>query len=186
MTLLVAWALMLSSVSAALDQGTSASETEPRPLMRIAVLPFQNGTGDAALDDWQHALPGLTRLFLKDAASFNVRGWKQIQPVLKHSGWNAKTNDAELARQIATDLKSSVVVWGQFVWRTNACVADLTVFQTNSAIAATNLQAISSNWVGLAESIAMRVAEHLGSPLAEDDRQYARSQLPESAEASVL
>jgi TPR repeat protein len=90
-----------------------------------------------------------------------------------------------LAGQIAGELNSSIAVWGRFFRRTNTCVADFTVLQIHSGAAPARFAIASSNWVGLAESIAVRITQELGQSTDESHLRHWRAQSTESTAASV-
>lgn len=90
------------------------------------------------------------------------------------------------ARSIALDLKAKAVVWGRITRRTNTCVATLTVLRIDPAKGPVEMEIISSNWVVLAESAAVRLAEYLGQTYSAKGLLYWRSQLPASDKAVAL
>ena len=166
-----------------------AAEPQPPPkpqALRIVVLPFQNATGEAALDDWRQALPALVRSCLDRAEFTRIPRWKTIQPALVRAGWTTTTTiDAKLARQMAQELKADVAVWGSFRHLTNGWAVDAKVLRANSEAAPVELHFTSLRWVDLAESVALGLAKELDRPIAADDRQLWRMHLPDSEKAAA-
>ncbi len=163
---------------------TDVASSNLPPQLVVAVLPFQNATGDAAQADWQQALPALIRSCLGGAELVSVPGWKKVQPALARAGWTA-TNavDEALARQSARDLKAHVAVWGRFRRESNSWAADARLLRIGSEAEVEQILVSASNWVDLAESVSLRVAKQLRRPPAEDDLEYWRTNMPHNAKA---
>jgi TPR repeat protein len=160
-----------------------ASSNHP-PRLVVAVLPFENATGDAARDDWRLALPALVRSCLGAAEFTSTPGRKKTQASLVRAGWTA-TNavDATLARRVAGELKANVAVWGSFRRQRNGWGVDAKVLRTDSEAAPVEIQVIAPRWVKLAEAVALRLSQCLGRPIADDDWQYLRMDVTNSEQA---
>src|SRR5688572_30457126 len=118
----IAVALLIIGVfalRAAVNQPVASKSGKASLPLRIAVLPFGNASGNAALDDWQQAWPGLVRTFLKEATPLEAPNSKRIKPALERGGWDAQNSGEAAARSIAFDLKANVVVLGRITRRTN-------------------------------------------------------------------
>ncbi len=179
----IAVALLIIGVfalRAAVNQPVAPKSGKASLPLRIAVLPFGNASGNAALDDWQQAWPGLVRTFLKEATPLEAPNSKRIKPALERGGWDAQNSGEATARSIAFDLKAKVVVWGRITRRTNMCVAMLNVLRLDPGKGPVEMEIVSSNWVALAESAAVRLTEHLGQTHSTKELAYWRSQLPSS------
>jgi hypothetical protein len=99
---------------------TNAAVSNRPPRLVLVVLPFENATGNGALDDWQQTLPALVRSCLGSAEGVRVPGWKKLEPSLTGVGWaDTKAVDPEWARQVARDLKAGFALWGSFQLQTN-------------------------------------------------------------------
>ncbi len=155
------------------------------PRLVVAVLPFENATGNAAQDDWREALLALVRTCLGGAEFTSCPRWKKIQPSLLHAGWTS-TNamDASLARQVARELNANIVVWGSFRRQTNGWRVDAKLRRADAEAAPVGIQVTAPRWVDLAESVALRLAEQLGRPIADDDRQNWRMYVTDSEQAA--
>lgn len=171
---------------AAVNQPADAPTGKTPLRLRIVVLPFENASRDAALDDWQPAWPGLVRTFLKEATSLEAPGSKRIKPALERAGWNSQSHGADAARSITLDLGANVVVWGRITGRTNVCAATFSVLKIGSTNRPVQMEIVSSNWVALAESTAVRLTEHLGQTHSVQELAYWRCQLPASDKAMAL
>ena len=155
------------------------------PQLVVAVLPFENATGEAAWDDWRQALPALIRSCLGEVEFVSAPGWRKVQQSLVRAGWTA-TNavDAALARQLARDLRAHGAVWGQVRRTSNGWAVDARLLRMGSEMGAEQIQATAAGWVDLAESVSLRVAKQLGRRLADDDREFWRMNMPHNDEAA--
>jgi hypothetical protein len=139
------------------------------PRLVVAVLPFENATGDAALDDWRRALPTLMRSCLGSAEFLSLPGWKKIEPSLTHAGWtDAKALEPEVARQVAHDLKAGFAVWGSFQRQTNGWALEVSLLRTDRSASTEEIRLVEPNPVKLADSIARRLAAQWDRALADD------------------
>jgi thioredoxin-like negative regulator of GroEL/TolB-like protein len=154
----------------------------------VAVLPFENATGDAALDDCRQAFPVLVRSCLGGAECVNLPRGKELQPSLARAGWTAtKAVDAALASQVARELKANFAVWGSVQRLPSGWAVEAKVLQVDSEAAAEAFRLTEPNPVKLAECLALRLAAQWGRPVAQDQQQHWRMSVTESdAAASKL
>ena len=152
-----------------LHAAADGASSNPPPRLVVAVLPFENATGDTACNDWRLAFPALVRSCLGGADSMSLPGGKKLQPVLERSDWtDAKAVDATLARQVARELKAGFAVWGSFQRRTNGWVLEVRVLRTDSDVPPENIRPVAPSPVKLAEPLARRLAALWDRPLAGD------------------
>lgn len=179
----VVFTLALAGVLTAVDQPAPG----PPPTIRIVVLPFQNATGEAAWDDWREALPSTTRLCLNTAEFTEVSGGKAIQAARGRVAVDAdKPLDAQLAGQIARELEADVVVWGSFARQSNGWLARVMVLRPDNEAAPAHLEVSSSNWVGVTESLARRLTDHLGHRINDNDWKQLKDWFGTSDKAVAL
>jgi len=169
----------------------STTPADPRtpsgpPRLVVAVLPFENRTGDSALDDWQQALASLVRPCLERADSTRTPGRDTIQSALKRSDWTAGNGvDTAQALDLAREAKANVIVWGRYRRQGDDWTADLQVLRVGGETPQVEIQATAPQWVDLAESIALHVAEQLDRRIAEDERRLWRMTVPSTEAAAT-
>jgi len=176
LTIVSRWALaqLFLTVAGVLTAASQPPAAQPPLRTRVAVLPFQNMTGDKARNDWEHALPAEVRSCLGGAAECTeILEWKKIRAVLERAGWKlGQPADLKLARQVARDLNAGIVVWGKFLRQTNRWIATASILRADSQAAPVEITVASPGWADLAESLALSLAENLGCGIAADDRQH--------------
>ena len=151
----------------------------------VAVLPFENATGDAALDDWRPALPVLVRTCLGGAECVSLPRWKELQPSLARAGGTAtKAVDGAMVRQVARELKANFAVWGSVQRLTSGWAVEAKVLRVDSEAAAEGFRLTEPNPVKLAECLALRLAAQWGRPVAQDQQQHWRMSVTQSDAAA--
>jgi len=161
--------------------GADLSPPPRRPQWAVAVLPFENRTGDAALDDWRQALPTSVRSCLGRADSTRTPGRETIQSALQRSDWTAgNAVDTALARRVARAANATVAVWGRYRRQGDSWTADVRVLRVGGETPPVEVQATAPQWVDLAESLALQVAGQLGRRIAEEERRVWRMTMPNS------
>src|SRR5262249_44717579 len=94
-----------------------------------------------------------------------------------------KAADIKRVRQVASDLNADLAVWGSFRRRTNAWTARVLVLRLDTEAALAEIEATAPGWVGLGESLALRLGSQLGRKSPEDDRE--RWKLGRNSEAAL-
>lgn len=184
-TLVLALRLFLPVASQVSAADPVASTNFP-PRLVVAVLPFDNEKGDSALEDWQEALPALVRSCLWEAEFISGPDGQDTKAGLQRVGWAATNSvDETLARKAALVLRANVVVWGSFRRETNGWTATAKFMKVGAGPSPVEVSATASHWVELAESLAVRIAGHLGRRIRDEDRQLWRSLMTESDPATT-
>src|SRR5262245_39556885 len=164
--------LFAGSVASASFAADITSTSAPPSQLRVVILPFQNLSGDADLDDWCHALPSGVRGRLDTAEFTEVVGTDTMLKAMKRVGADtSKPPDAKLARQVASDLNAAVAVWGGFRRRTNEWTARVSVLRLDTERLPVEIEVAEGNPVELSDSLALRLASVLGKKIADDDRE---------------
>ena len=185
--LLVAALVLCASTAGRGWAATDVASSNRPPRLVVAVLPFENATGDAALDDWRQVLPALVRSCLGGAEFTSVPGWKKIQPSLVRAGWiDVKAVDAALACQVARELKANFAVWGSFRRQTNRWAVDAKVLPADADAAVQDIRLTELNPVKLAESLALRLVEQWGRPVSQDQQKHWRMSVTEADPAANM
>jgi tetratricopeptide (TPR) repeat protein len=183
---LIQLSIVLAGLAPQADAQVSESISKSKfPRVRVLVLPFENATGDPAWNDWEMALPSLTRACLDQAGQMDVLRWDRVKSTLKRVGWNTAQSDEKLAREIATELKASVIVWGRFQRQTNQWIVEARLLSTNSAGPPVTVTVASPGWVGLPEALATRVANHLDRTISDAEFNVFRQQFSTQSEKAT-
>ncbi len=112
-----AWALMLMLSLNCLPTGTLAATN----WTRLAILPFDNSSGDKTLDLWRKEFANRLFVYVTYAHpfKFEVPKLDKVVSTLTNSGWRAESEiTTELAGKVAGTLRCSAVLLGEFS-RTN-------------------------------------------------------------------
>jgi hypothetical protein len=182
--LLLDLALCVTASAAPPTDPTSPTNLQPA---RIVLLPFANRTGQTNWDDWQKALPALTKTVLREAEAISIVSQESVREALKHAGWNTNRNvSVEAARRIALDLHAHAAVWGCFDWREDHWRVAAQILNPHASPSPMLVELSGSDWSRLAEQLAVAVAERLGHTIAIADLEYARKFLPATPTTSAL
>jgi tetratricopeptide (TPR) repeat protein len=92
-------------------EGSSATET-----ISIAVMPFQNGSGRADLDNWTFGIPHLLTQSLAGSKYFSVLGDERITGIIRGLGLDTKTSYSfDDLRRIQADCGATHAVTGLLI-----------------------------------------------------------------------
>jgi tetratricopeptide (TPR) repeat protein/predicted Ser/Thr protein kinase len=107
--------------------------TAPRIANSIAVISFQNQTGDRAYDYLQEAIPNLLITGLEQSGGVYVVSWERMEDLLKQLGRpDVKTIDKDLGFQLCRMEGVESIVLGSFVKAENTFVTDVKVLDAES------------------------------------------------------
>jgi serine/threonine protein kinase/Flp pilus assembly protein TadD len=99
----------------------------------IAVISFQNQTGDRAYDYLQEAIPNLLITGLEQSGGVYVVSWERLEDLLKQAGQpNVKTIDKDLGFKLCRMEGVESIVLGSFVKAENTFVTDVKVLDVES------------------------------------------------------
>jgi serine/threonine protein kinase/Tfp pilus assembly protein PilF len=105
----------------------------PKIRNSIAVISFQNQTGDRVYDYLQEAIPNLLITGLEQAGGVYVVSWERMEDLLKQLGRpEAKTIDKDLGFQLCRLEGVESIVLGSFVKAENTFVTDVKVLDVDS------------------------------------------------------
>jgi serine/threonine protein kinase/Flp pilus assembly protein TadD len=99
----------------------------------IAVISFQNQTGDGAYDYLQEAIPNLLITGLEQSGGVYVVSWERLEDLLKQAGRpNVKTIDKDLGFRLCRMEGVESIVLGSFVKAENTFVTDIKILDVES------------------------------------------------------
>jgi serine/threonine protein kinase/Flp pilus assembly protein TadD len=105
----------------------------PKIKNSIAVISFQNQTGDRAYDYLQEAIPNLLITGLEQSGGVYVVSWERMEDLLKQLGRpDVKTIDKDLGFQLCRLEGVESIVLGSFVKAENTFVTDVKVLDVDS------------------------------------------------------
>jgi serine/threonine protein kinase/Flp pilus assembly protein TadD len=110
-------------------------EAAPAPKIKnsIAVISFQNQTGDKSYDYLQEAIPNLLITGLEQSGGVYVVSWERLEDLLKQLGRpDVKTIDKDLGFQLCRMEGVESIVLGSFVKAENTFVTDVKVLDVES------------------------------------------------------
>ena len=147
------------------------SSATTNSMLRVLLLPFENGTGDTNWDDWREALPVLARSNMRGALRISLAGREYAQESLRRQGWTAgvaiTTNSA---RQLALDTRAGIAVWGKFQREKKQWIAELQLLNTNSTGVPEQIRVVSPDLGRLPELCALELLRSLGRSISDADR----------------
>ena len=105
----------------------------PKIQNSVAVISFQNQTGDRAYDYLQEAIPNLLITGLEQAGGIYVVSWERMEDLLKQLGrQDVKTIDKDLGFQLCRMEGVESIVLGSFVKAENTFATDVKVLDVES------------------------------------------------------
>jgi adenylate cyclase len=136
---------------------------EPTP---IAVISFENQTGDTNYDYLQKAIPNLLITSLEQSNLFHVITWERMQDLINQMGkGNVKTIDPALGFEICRQEGCNLIVIGSYVKAGDTFVTDVKVLDVTSKQL---LKSVSSKGTGVASILQSQIdylsKEISGSP----------------------
>lgn len=92
------------------------SSVHPEDITKVAVISFENQTGDSAYDYLQQAIPNLLITSLEQSRYFRVTTWERLYDLLKQLGKEeVRTIDRELGFELCRLDGVNAIVMGSFV-----------------------------------------------------------------------
>lgn len=184
MALRVVWWLLVTGLATASvvptrADPTNAGEVTALPRLTVVVLPFNNLSGDAAIDEWGEALPSLVRMCLEGAPytrTLRPQATESAVQRLEEGGVMAVDAALELAR----DTRANAIVWGGYRRLGDGWAADVNLLRLGEQAALAQIQVNASGWVDLAESLAVQLAERLNRCISSEERRVWRRTAPSS------
>jgi serine/threonine protein kinase/Tfp pilus assembly protein PilF len=100
----------------------------PGPRQSVAVITFENQTGDKAYDYLQDAIPNLLITSLEQSQSIRIASWERLRDLLKRLGKGGQTViDSDLGFELCRMDGIQAIVLGSFVKAGNAFATDVKV-----------------------------------------------------------
>jgi serine/threonine protein kinase/Tfp pilus assembly protein PilF len=144
--------------------GQSAA-LSPENAVSLAVISFENQTGDSAYDYLQDVIPNLLITSLEQSKSFRVASWERLRDLLEQMGRkNASVIDSDLGFELCRLDNIQAIILGSFTKAENTFVTDVKVLdvQTKSL-----LKSVSSQGDGV-DSIIRKQIDELSRKLRQE------------------
>jgi tetratricopeptide (TPR) repeat protein/TolB-like protein len=141
-----------------------AAEPPARPArLTVALLPFEDQTGDAEAAHWRHGLSGLLRNQLREVKSIRILSADAIdygcrQVSVTPGGPIPDTQ----ARRIGEVIEARRVVWGSYRRDGTNWVVSGRVLQVASGQTSKELRAVSADWFEVRDQLNAQVLAELG------------------------
>ena len=104
------------------------SPLDPRNRPSVAVITFENQTGDKAFDYLQDAIPNLLITSLEQSQSIRIASWERLRDLLKRLGKGSQSViDRDLGFELCRMDGIQAIVLGSFVKAGNAFATDVKV-----------------------------------------------------------
>ena len=106
---------------------------DPRDRPSVAVITFENQTGDKAYDYLQDAIPNLLITSLEQSQAIRIASWERLRDLLKRLGKSdQKVIDRDLGFELCRMDGIQAIVLGSFVKAGNAFATDVKVLDVSS------------------------------------------------------
>jgi tetratricopeptide (TPR) repeat protein len=148
----------------------SAAEASAQPLrLTVAVLTFEDQTGDPEAAHWRYLIERLLTKELAEAKGLRrvpaVFGYRQLK--LKRGG----PISAGQARQVGELIEARRVVWGAYRREGEKWLVTGRVLNVASGVTSAELQAASADWYEVRDQLADQILKELGVTPTEGERQ---------------
>jgi len=123
------------------------SPVHPEDIIKVAVISFENQTGDSAYDYLQQAIPNLLITSLEQARYFRVTTWERLYDLLKQLGKEGmRVIDRELGFELCRLDGINAIVLGSFVKAGEMFATDVKVLDVRTK---SLLKSVSSRGEGV-------------------------------------
>ena len=110
-----------------------AAPLDPKDRPSVAVITFENQTGDKAYDYLQDAIPNLLITSLEQSQAIRIASWERLRDLLKRLGkTDQKVIDRDLGFELCRLDGIQAIVLGSFVKAGNAFATDVKVLDVSS------------------------------------------------------
>jgi len=110
---------------------TPAAPLEDRP--KMAIISFENQTGDSAYDYLQDAIPNLLITSLEQSKLFRITSWERLRDLLKQSGREAqRVIDSDLGIELCQMDGVQAIIRGSFVKAGDTFVTDAKILDVKT------------------------------------------------------
>ena len=123
------------------------SPVHPEDLIKVAVISFENQTGDSAYDYLQQAIPNLLITSLEQSRYFRVTTWERLHDLLKQLGKEGvRVIDRELGFELCRIDGINAIILGSFIKAGEMFATDVKVLDVRTK---TLLKSVSSRGEGV-------------------------------------
>ncbi|UCG53028.1 MAG: protein kinase, partial [Candidatus Latescibacterota bacterium] len=150
--------------------------SEPKP---VAVVSFENQTGDEALDYLKHAIPNLLITSLEQSRYLRVTTWERMRDLLRQLGkGDVEEIDKEVGFELCRAGGIDVVVMGSYVKAGDVFALDVKVLDVETKAL---LQSVSTRGTGVASILERQIDElskEIASSVGLSERRIRATQNP--------
>jgi tetratricopeptide (TPR) repeat protein len=147
----------------------AAEVSTASPRLTVAVLTFEDQTGDPEAAHWRYMIERLLTEGLAEASAF-----RRVPAVFGYRQLKLKRGDAisaEQARQIGELVEARRVVWGAYRWEGGKWLVTARVLNVASGVTSAELKAASADWYEVRDQLADQVMKELGVTPTEAEHQ---------------
>ena len=127
-TVLIILAILLGKF---IFQRTPAAPLADR--LKMAVISFENQTGDAAFDYLQDAIPNLLITSLEQSKLFRITSWERLRDLLKQSGQeDRRVIDSDLGIELCRMDGVQAIIRGSFIKAGDTFVTDVKILDVKT------------------------------------------------------
>jgi tetratricopeptide (TPR) repeat protein/predicted Ser/Thr protein kinase len=152
-----------------------AVATERRP---VAVIPFENQTGDPQYDNLKKVIPNLLITSLEQSKYLQVVTWERLRDLLKQTGRdNVESVDADLGFELCKREGIGAIVTGSFVKLGDRFVTDIKVLDVKSKASITVAKADGKGVESIPEQVD-RLSREISRGIGLSERKIEETQRP--------
>jgi tetratricopeptide (TPR) repeat protein len=160
---LLAAGLILAAATVAAESGEA-----PRRLT-VAVLWFEDKTGDPNAGHWRHAIKGMVWNQLREVKAVRLRGG--VEYARRELGIaTGNSLDASQARQIGELIEARRVIWGRYSRQDDQWCVNAHVLHVASGQASAELSAKSADWYDVRDSLGEQIVKELRLVPSEEEK----------------
>jgi serine/threonine protein kinase/Tfp pilus assembly protein PilF len=129
----------------------------PKDMVSVAVISFENQTGDSSYDYLQDAIPNLLITSLEQSKSFRITSWERMRDLLEQLGRkDVKVVDRDLGFELCRLDGIQAIVLGSFIKAENVFVTNVNVLDVETK---SLLMSVSSRGEGVDSILKKQIDE---------------------------
>ena len=129
----------------------------PEDLVSVAVISFENQTGDSSYDYLQDAIPNLLITSLEQTKSYRITSWERMRDLLEQLGWrDAEVIDRDLGFELCRLDGIQAIILGSYTKADNMFVTNVNVLDVETK---SLLKSVSSRGEGVDSILKKQIDE---------------------------
>jgi tetratricopeptide (TPR) repeat protein len=144
--------------------------------LSVAVLEFEDSTGDTETAHWRHTLPGLLKRQIRNVHAVRLLSDDAVHYAFRQVGLRSgDAIDPNRARQMGEHIEAQRVVWGSYRKQGDLVRVDVHVMNVAGGTVSNEISVTAADWFDIRDAVNARILADLGvTPSEEEERKMAK------------